>query len=288
MEQVSGSVMVATLGGQPQVITFALDELIARGFYIREVIVLYLSAEGSRVNLALDRLLAEFEGDQYQGRPCRLRPIPIRNGLTRLSDIRSDQDAIITSEVLRDLMVDLKRQYQQLHVCLSGGRRMMALLLVPLAMTTLGYGDRLWHIYTPDEFQTQARDGKIMHAQPEDGVRLIQVPFVPLGALGQHFPALRELTQPFLSKSQPASLDETERKRCQMVVSHLTPRELETLQAFAAGHSPQAVAGQLGISLNTVNTYKKKILELCRSAWPEQENFRYYHLREWFGAYFDV
>ena len=56
MEQASGHIMVATLGGQPQVVTFTLDELLSQGFPIREVIVLYLSAEGSRVNRALERL----------------------------------------------------------------------------------------------------------------------------------------------------------------------------------------------------------------------------------------
>jgi CRISPR-associated protein Csx14 len=285
MEQASGHIMVATLGGQPQVVTFTLDELLTQGFPIREVIVLYLSAEGSRVNRALERLQGEFEDDHYRGHPCRLRPMPVRVGMTRLPDIQSDQDAVTTSEMLRDLIIDLKRERYRLHVCLSGGRRMMALLLVPLAMTYFGYGDRLWHIYTPDEFQAQARDGQIMHARPEDGVRLIQVPLIPLG---QHFPALRELTRPLtFPTNQPGWQDEAERERCRMVVSQLTPRELETLQAFAAGHPPQVVAEHLSISLNTVNTYKKKILELCRSAWPEQENLRYHHLREWFGSYFE-
>jgi CRISPR-associated protein Csx14 len=279
MEQVSGSVMVATLGGQPQVITFALDELIARGFYIREVIVLYLSAEGSRVNRALERLLAEFEGDQYQGRPCRLRPIPIRSGLTRLPDIRSDQDAIITSEVLRDLMVDLKRQYQQLHVCLSGGRRMMALLLVPLAMTTLGYGDRLWHMYTPDEFQTQARDGQIMHARPEDGVRLIQVPFVPLGALA----GLTTLDPP---GPRP---DETEWPRCRAVWHNLSPRQRDVLRLLAAGHTPQQVAEKLAISIKTFNSHHSKILAECRLAWalPEEQRLDYHFIKASFGPFLD-
>ncbi|MCL4298477.1 MAG: histidine kinase [Anaerolineae bacterium] len=279
MEQVSSSVMVATLGGQPQVITFALDELIARGFYIREVIVLYLSAEGSRVNRALDRLLAEFEGDQYQGRPCRLRPIPIRNGLTRLPDIRSDQDAIITSEVLRDLMVDLKRQYQQLHVCLSGGRRMMALLLVPLAMTTLGYGDRLWHIYTPEEFQTQARDGKIMHARPEDGVRLLRVPFVPLGALG----GLTTLDPP---GPHP---DETEWQRCRAVWNTLSPRQRDVLRLLAGGLAPQQVAEKLSISIKTFNSHNSKILAECRLAWtlPEEQWLDYHFIKANFGPFLD-
>ncbi len=279
MEQAAGSIMVATLGGQPQVVTFTLDELLARGFHIREVIALYLSAEGSQVNRALDRLQVEFEGDQYRGQPCRLRPMPVRVGLTRLHDIQSDQEAITTSEMLRDLIIELKRERYQLHVCLSGGRRIMALLLVPLAMLYFGYGDRLWHIYTPDEFQDQARDGQMMHARPEDGVRLIQVPFVPLGALGGPTALDRPIARP----------DETEWQRCRTVWDRLSQRQREVLRLLAAGHTPQQVAEKLSISIKTFNSHNSAILAECRSAWelPEAQWLDYHFIQAKFGPFVD-
>ena len=279
MEQEAGSIMLATLGGQPQVITFALDELLARGFPIREVIVLYLSAEGSQVNRALERLLVEFEGDIYRGQPCRLRPMAVRVGLTRLHDILSDQDAITTSEMLRDLIIELKREHYQLHVCLSGGRRLMALLLVPLAMTYFGYGDRLWHIYTPDEFQAQAHDGQIMHARPEDGVRLIQVPFVPLGALGDPLGMDRPAARP----------DETRWQRCRAVWEKLSQRQREVLRLLAAGHTPQQVAEKLSISIKTFSSHHSKILAECRLAWelPETRRLDYRFVQIEFGPFLD-
>jgi CRISPR-associated protein Csx14 len=287
MKQDQGSVMIATLGGQPQLVTFALDALLARGEDIREVIVLYLSAEGSRVNQALSKLSAEFVNDTYAGRPCRLRPQPIRDGLERLPDIQNEDDANATWEMLRDLIISLKSERRQLHVCVSGGRRMMALVMVSVAMLNFGYRDKLWHIYTPEPFLAEARNGAIMHARPEDGVRLIQAPLAPLG---QQFPALRELSQATPASINPPldRLDETERERCATVVAQLTPRELEALKAFALGHSPQTVADEMRISLHTVNTYKKKIFELCRATWPEQAAVRYYHLREWFNPYFEA
>jgi hypothetical protein len=164
---------------------------------------------------------------------------------------------------------------------------MMALLMVSVALLHFGYRDKLWHIYTPEAFLLQARDGAIMHAGPEAGVHLIQVPLVPLGT---HFPALQALAQmpPERVLNNPAAWrDEADRERCGAVVAALTPRELETLKSFAAGLSPQEVADQMVISLNTVNTYKKKILDLCRTTWPERTVIRYHHLKEWFGPYFD-
>lgn len=78
-----------------------------------------------------------------------------------------------------------------------------------------------------------------------------------------------------------------ERTRCQTVIEALTERQLDVLKAFAAGFAPQQVAEQLNISLNTVNTHKRVIFDLCRNVWPDQPAIRYHHLREWFGTYFE-
>ena len=40
---------IATLGGQPQVVTLALDALLAQNIVFDEIIVLYLSSENKRV-----------------------------------------------------------------------------------------------------------------------------------------------------------------------------------------------------------------------------------------------
>ena len=68
--------MVATLGGQPQVVTFALDALRARGEVdLGEVYVVHLSPENERVRHALLLLGREFSEDRYQGGACRFRRV---------------------------------------------------------------------------------------------------------------------------------------------------------------------------------------------------------------------
>jgi CRISPR-associated protein Csx14 len=185
------------------------------------------------------------------------------------------------------LVVSLKEEGYPLHVCVSGGRRMMALLTMSVAQFHLDYRDKLWHMYTPDAFKQQARDGAIMHARPEDGVCLIQVPLTPLG---DHFPALRQLTQ--IAVDYPlailARLSQAEQARCREVIAGLSIREGEALRAFAAGLSIQDVADQMGITPDTVNTYKKKILQLCRNAWPERKIVNYFQLPDLFGPYFEL
>jgi CRISPR-associated protein Csx14 len=293
------STMIVTIGGQAQVVTFALDWLLGQGEQVREVVVFHLSPDrpDQRAEQALRQVAAEFEGNRYpvpawtrtsfksESLPCRLRLVPIRRGPDRLADIQDDADADATWQTIYHLLNALKAQGQPLHLCIAGGRRMMGLLALSAAMLLCGHQDRVWHMYTPPQFLEQARDGAIMHARPEDGVRLIQVPVVPWGA---YFPALRDLAQApaQIIAAQTAWLDEAERARRQAVMERLTDRQRQVLRWLAAGHVPQAVAEELHISLATVNSHKTAILAECRLAWnmPEDAWLNYHFLREKFGA----
>jgi len=280
--------MLATLGGQAQVITFALDDLLRRGFSIHEVLVLHLMppANVHRVRQAMERLQLEFSANIYAGQPCRLEFIPLRAAGERLDDIRNNVAANAAWGHIYTLISELKAQGQHLHVCISGGRRMMALLAMSAAMINFDFDDCLWHMYTPKDFLARARDGAIMHAQAEDGVRLVKVPLAPWGAF---LPGLRALTQlaPLDAvAAQTQQLEADTRQRCQAVVAQLTPRQLETLQAFAAGQNPQEVAETLYVTVKTVHAHKTAILSECRNAWelPDAARLTYHFLREKFGG----
>src|SRR6267378_3977693 len=56
--------LVATLGGQPQIVTFTLDLLLKRGIPIHEVIVVHPAAS-PHIQQSLARLNAEFAEDRY-------------------------------------------------------------------------------------------------------------------------------------------------------------------------------------------------------------------------------
>lgn len=284
----SGSVMIATVGGQPQVVTFALDDLLQRGAAIREVIVVHLAAHARshQTGPALARLTEEFQGGRYPG--LRWQFFPVRSGEDRVEDIADEAAAHAAWSTMYRLIADLKNQNQCLEVCIAGGRRLLALLTMSAAMLHFDHHDRLWHLYTPTEFLERARDGAIMHARPEDGVRLIQVPLVPWGA---YFPTLRLLTgvTPWQAvAAQIEWLDATERTRCQQVVDRLTSRQREVLRAFAAGHNPQEVAELLSVTVKAVDLHKTVILSECRNAWgiPESTRLTYHFLRDKFRHFF--
>jgi CRISPR-associated protein Csx14 len=286
----ASSVLIATLGGQPQVVTFALDALLARGETIREVIVVFPSPSDGRLHRSLTRLAAEFPGDGYQGRPCRLRPIPLESSHGRVEDLRSEGDADAAWLTIHKLFGLLKEQGRHIHLCAAGGRRLMGVLALSAAMLHFGHHDRAWHLYTPDALRQQANEGAIMHAAPEDGVRLIQVPLAPWGA---YFPGLRALlaTSPaqVIAAQRQTITDAAERARCEQVLARLTDRQREVLRAFAQGASPQAVADQLNVTLKTVDSHKTQILGECRVAWslPEKSRLDYVFLREKFRRYYE-
>ncbi len=290
-KQTTGSTLVATMAGGPQVVTFALDELLGRGEVIHEVIVVHLSPQTQpRAGQALAKLTAEFPDDRYADQPCRLRFFPIRKDGKRLDDIRDDAAVNVAWGAIYELISSLKTQRRRLHVCIAGGRRMLALLAMSAATLQFDHRDRLWHMYTPSQFLERARNGAIMHARPEDGVRLLQVPLVPWGA---YLPALRALAQASpmeIVAAQTRWLDSAERARCRTVVERLTPRQLDVLRAFAAGQSPQEVAETLCVTVKTVHAHKTVILSECRNAWefPEDARLDYHFLREKFGRYFQV
>lgn len=273
--------MIATLGGQPQVVTFALDALRARGYAIEQVILVYLQAKTP----ALPRLEAELQ--QYAD--LTYKKHAIKRGNTPLDDIRNDRDADVVERSVHELIRQLKQDGHTLHLCVSGGRRIISLLTISVAMLHVERHDQLWHIYTPDEWQTEAKGGAIMHLPPDTDFQLINVPMMPWG---NYFPELRQLTKSSSKSAHQVSrvwLDEGHDQRCQMVLAQLTPRQHDVLWAFARGLKPDQVAESLHITRATVDSHKTKIFDHCRNAWhwPEKTPFNYGDLRARFAHLVD-
>lgn len=280
MDPRSASTMIATLGGQPQVVTFALDALLERGEPIAEVVVIHFAPHDPRTRQALERLDREFPNDFYAHarRSIRLRRIVLRDHQGPLVDITSEQTAeAVRSHIMEILRLE-KAQGRPLHVVLAGGRRILALMLFLTAIVYLDYADHLWHLYTPRSFLELARDGQRMHARPEDGVRLIEVPFPHWGA---DFPGFRQLSSLQLQQTllTPADLE-----RCRQVWQRLTLAQRRVLYWIAHNERPQQVAERLGITLKTVDSHLDAIKNACRELWgiPPDRSISYHNLREWF------
>lgn len=289
------SALISTMGGQAQVVTFALDWLLGQGVEIDEVMVLHLSPQNNaRVERALAQLQTELGGHRYEFgeqiiRPFRFRPVCLCCDGCPMDDIQDDKAANAVWETVYTLLVELKKQGRQLHLCVAGGRRMIGLQAFSAATLLFGHHDRLWHMYTPAEFLARAQDGAILHAGAQDGVRLIQVPMLSWGAYLPNVRALAQSTPQEVLAAQRQTMDTAERLRCQRVVDQLTPRQAEVLRAIAAGQKPQDAAASLCVQVRTVHAHKTAILETCRAVWglPEGERLDYHFLRDRFRRFWE-
>lgn len=294
-EDKMASTLVSTMGGQAQVVTFALDWLLAQGEQVDEVVALHLSPQGNeRVARALDQLQAELGGHHYEFggrviRPFRFWLVCLCCAGVPLHDIRDEAAANAVWEAVYALLGELKGRGRQLHLCIAGGRRMIGLQAFSAATLLFGHHDRLWHMYTPAEFLARAQDGAILHASPEDGVRLISVPLVPWGAYLPGVRAMAQGTPGEVLAVHRQAMSEGERLRCQEVVDALTPRQAEVLRGIAAGQIPQDVAAAMCVQVRTVHAHTAAILDVCRSVWGLGVDRRldYHFLREQFRHFWN-
>jgi CRISPR-associated protein Csx14 len=267
-------------------VTFALDALFSQGERITQVYLLHLTPPSPRLQHSIQKILAEFAGQRYRGQSCRIERVPIEDGPRPLREIRDEREAEVAGQAIRDLLARLKLAGHTLHLSIAGGPRLLALLVASSAMLLCDHQDRLWHLFTPEATQQRAVEGALMHAQPGDGVQLIQAPLVPWGA---YFPALRALALPPAQAvdQQIHALSASNELQCRQVYDRLSERQRDILLAFVQGRTPQAVAETLGISLSTVSTHKTAILAECRNAWALDEESRpdYRFLREHFVGF---
>jgi CRISPR-associated protein Csx14 len=276
-----------TMGGQAQVVTFALDALLRRGADVGAVVVLHMDPDNARVRRALAQLSAEFAGDRYPGGEARGRSItlyrhPVTAGGQPLAAITTAQEAEAAWAMGRDLLVGLKGEARRLHLCIAGGPRLLALTLATAAALYCDHEDRLWHLYTPRDLIARARDGAILHVPPEAGVALLPVPLVPWGA---YLPGLRDLARP-APGVRPAPGDVV---ACRAAWARLTPRQREVVEALAGGALPQEAADALAITLKTLDSHKTEILAECRAAWglDDDAHLTYHFVREKFGPWLE-
>jgi CRISPR-associated protein Csx14 len=282
-------VLVVTLGGQPQVVTLALDALLDQGYPIGELIVVHLSEQNPRYQAALARLSSAFASGAYRERPLRYRPFPVLLGGAPVGDIHSEAATDAVLNTFHQLLQQLKQQGIPVHLCISGGRRMLGILALAAALIHFDYGDRIWHLYSTDAIRVQTHEGAVLHLPPGTaGVRLLPVPVRPWGYL---FSALRmppDADARAVLAAQGAAIDATERARCQLVYDRLTPRRRDVLRAFAEGLTPQQVANKLSIELSTVSSHQTAIYQECQAVWDLQSTTRvdYRWVRDAFAPFF--
>ena len=281
-------ILVATLGGQPQIVTFTLDLLLRQGIPIYEVIVVHPAASPD-LQGALARLQAEFVDDTYLFE-SRERTIHFRHRVLHhygkiIDDIVDEPTADGTLDTIGELIRDLKREGYIVHLSISGGRRLMSFLSFSAALLYFDTPDELVHLYTPEEFKTAFERDDVLHLPADCGQRLIKVPFASavlpvLASWLNHQPSVA-------IQEQQKQVKREEEQRCAQVYHALSPKRRQVLCALALAGHPSEAADLLGIQVKTLNWYATVIYRECRNAWeiPEKQEVNYQTVRRLFAGY---
>jgi CRISPR-associated protein Csx14 len=281
-------ILVATLGGQPQIVTFTLDLLLQRGIPIYEVIVVHPAAS-PYLQQSLERLHAEFVDDSYvfEGRP---RTIHFRNRVLShygaiIDDIVDGPTANGTLDTIGELIRGLKRNGDIIHFSISGGRRLMAFLSFSATLLYFDTRDELLHLYTPEQVKTEIEHDNSMHLPTGCGQHLIEVPFAR--AVQPLLAAMLNHTPSTAIQDREKQMKHDDEQCCTQVLNTLTEKQIQVLRVLSSGlHTGQA-AELLGIKPKTLSSHTGIIYRECRNAWniPDEVRIDYLFLQAKFAGY---
>ncbi|MCS6774834.1 MAG: CRISPR-associated ring nuclease [Thermoflexales bacterium] len=272
--------LIATLGGKPQVVTFALDELLLRQTPIQRVYALHLAPTDPALQRSLDRLRQAFE-QRSAYHAIKLDSVTIREhppdalergaiagrAIERVDDPAAP-DAIWLAA--QRLITTLKDEGFAIVLLLAGGPRLIALQALAAASVLLDNQDQCLHLYTPPELRQRAGYGEVMHRNPTDPpVRLVRVPLFPTVLIA---PWLREAAwrSPhevlLAARQRPPSRHDV--ACAQVVLNRLSPAQRDVLREIVRPDADRkSVCRALHITSHTLDSHIKAIYRECRTAW---------------------
>lgn len=258
-----GTLLLATLGTEPQVVTAATDLLRRQGMKLAEAQVFHSVAEpGSPIAQAVERLRQEF--DQPGSLPLRLLPLADPSGRP-LADVQSPPDIEAAFRFLYRQVRLLKQQGWRLHLCLAGGRKPLALFSLAVAQLLGEAEDRLWYLHSTPDFLSSKR----LHPEPGEA-ELIPIPYILWNRLAPAWLTLPEADDPYAAVERVRELQLAERleQARSFVLGALTPAERRTVLLLVRdGLDDQALGEQLGVSPRTVESQLRAAYQKAANHW---------------------
>lgn len=248
--------LIATLGVEPQVVTITLDYLLARRQSISEVTVVYTG--GSGVREALAAIEAEFAKGVYPG--IQLRNAPVFSSKGPVGDFCTEEDL---RGLLRTLYAEVRRVRQggcPVHLCVSGGRKVMGILGMVVAQLLFGSEDRVWHLVTEG---WQPGVERQLHLPPEEKVWLVSVPVLRWSEASTLIRTVAELGDPaeVVAWYERLSRNAEMKRKGEFVYWRLTKAEREVVRLACRGLDNAAIAGALHKSEQTVANQMRGVYE---------------------------
>lgn len=234
------TVLIATLGTEPQVVTITLDLLQRQKACVGDVVVIHTAPTGA-IGSALARLRTEFATyPSYQ--TITLRPVCLSVDEQPLADVDSPTGAALVFRALYQEVLRYKRLGRRVHLSIAGGRKTMAVYGMATAQLLFDEGDHLWHLVSEGDLLAQKR----LHPEADDLVQLIPIPVLRWSSIA---PAATELVlteDPFDALARQDRLRKRESLRAQasFVKDRLTPAEQELVELIVREGVSNAEAGR--------------------------------------------
>jgi len=249
--------MIATLGVEPQVVTLTLDTLIAVGKTIDQVTVIY--TDHPAIKTALNIIEDEFKAGVYPG--LSFYPVAVTSPDGPVKDFRTEEEL---RALLRTLYTEIRKVRQEkrpVHLCISGGRKVMGVMAMTVAQLLFGPDDQAWYLIT-EGWKPGA--GRHLHITDSDKVRLIPVPVLRWHEAGTLMQTVTELDDPqeVLAWYHRLTKKAEERRQGEFIKYWLTPAEREVTRLACRGFNNASIAARLDKREQTVanqlgNVYEK-------------------------------
>lgn len=166
------SIFLATLGAEPQVVSLALDALLAQNVPITRVEVIHTVPQYEPIRSSLQRLQHEFVANNYYGERLIFVPHLLAGETGPLTDVTTPAEMDTAFQVIYTLLRQHKYAGRSIHFCIAGGRKTMALFAMAAAQILFDSSDRVWHVVsTPKLIETKA-----LHSDVPESVQLISIP----------------------------------------------------------------------------------------------------------------
>jgi CRISPR-associated protein Csx14 len=279
----SHDTLIATLGSEPQIVTIALDRLLAMEYRIRDVRVIHTAAPP--VQQALAAVTAEFDSGSYPG--LELDAVSIEDHGRALDDFRTETDVAALIRTCYREVRRAKRDGRVVHLCVAGGRKVMAVAGMVVAQLLFGPNDRVWHLLSEGWVPGA---GRRMHLPPEQ-VWLIDVPVLRWADSQAVLMAIAELDDPIeaLRRYEEALRSQRMSRRREFVERWLTGAEREVVRLACQGLDNAGIASSLRKGERTVANQLTSVYAKLSDwlGWPTREPDRSVLIAE-FAPYFAV
>jgi len=248
MPESSPTTLIATVGAKPQLVTLALDLLLAQGKLVRQVVVIHTTLDRPETRASIARLGGEF-ALAYPG--VRLRPVCLCDEAGEpLDDVTSEPAIREAFRVLYHEIRVAKSAGQRVHLSIAGGRKTLAVYGMAAAQLLFDAGDAAWHL----DSDPQVVQSKTLHAGPGQ-TRLTPVPVLRWSQVSPTLIGLAQIDDPFDAvQTQERRLREHAARRAQeFVTGALSPAEREAAELVVReGLTNQQIGERLCRSHRTV------------------------------------